>query len=102
MMTNRELDALVAEKVMGWTNIRGTKEPSGKPPNGKLSDFMTYKFIPNYSTDIKAAWGVIDRIDTLVFELFSDLRHKEWTCKFSVENAWGCGETAPRLFAGLL
>lgn len=48
MKPGRELDALIAEKVMGWEdNMRG---------------LMAYAIVPNYSTDIAAAWKVIEEL----------------------------------------
>ena len=58
-MTDREIDKMVAKKVMGWTEIR----------EGKRVDFIgvdperiDYDRIPHYSTDIKDAWQVIVRM----------------------------------------
>jgi len=61
----RELDALVAERVMGWSNIsRGADGDdaygwnaslSGHvPPHGRIQ-------IPKYSTNIAAAWEVVEK-----------------------------------------
>jgi hypothetical protein len=50
MKPGRELDALIAEKVMGlFTN--------GEPDFG-----YTYETIPPYSTDIAAAWEVVEKM----------------------------------------
>jgi hypothetical protein len=72
----RELDALVAEKVMAWTfpepgrdvviGDEDDKWPTGerrwyyKCGDGRpiISRFM----VPHYSTDIRAAWKVVDRL----------------------------------------
>jgi hypothetical protein len=50
MKAGRELDALVAEKVMGLPPVYG---PTGIKWDGP---------IPAYSTDIAAAWEVVERI----------------------------------------
>jgi hypothetical protein len=55
MPAGRELDALVAEKVMGWT--KGLK-PWLMPPGFVECDVVP---IPNYSTDIAAAWEVANK-----------------------------------------
>ena len=64
----RELNALVAEKVMGWTDLhwvdggydgKGNYSPTGyygKGPDRAV--FLTSKF----STDIAAAWKVVEKI----------------------------------------
>jgi hypothetical protein len=60
MKSGRELDALVAEKVMGIKDVRITKGL------GPVYDFtgtqgMPRKTVPHYSTDIAAAWDVINQ-----------------------------------------
>ncbi len=47
-MTDRELDALVAEKVMGWAK-------------SKVDNTLTYA-VPRYSTFISCAWLVVEEI----------------------------------------
>lgn len=82
MNPGRELDALVAEKVMGWKRVEkphkfGTGitihlRAPGKPeePN-TVCEYITgdiaapclpSEFIPKYSTDIAAAWYVVEKI----------------------------------------
>jgi hypothetical protein len=62
MKVGRELDALVAEKVMGfdvrkhgndWIYI-GEVRPGGTDPQGYP--------VPNYSEDISAAWKVVEKL----------------------------------------
>jgi hypothetical protein len=67
----RELDALVAEKVMGWEALRVERES-----DGGVGSLVTYEVlcgdppagyaalsnaVPHYSTDIGAAWEVLGR-----------------------------------------
>lgn len=58
MQAGREMDALVAEKVMEW--VRAKCE-------GRTNDWWTQpgyaKSTPNFSTDIAAAWQVVEKID---------------------------------------
>jgi len=58
----REMDALVAERVMGWTLGRryanGNGEWQGHPHGGTL----TWDQTPRYSTDIRAAWEVVEKM----------------------------------------
>jgi len=62
MKPGRELDALVAEKVMGWTY--GHPCPEGMDclhwadEKGKVRDYKP----PQYSTDIAAAWEVVEKM----------------------------------------
>lgn len=67
MNAGRELDALVAEKVMGWTEVRPCPDEDmreygedlwGRPPGGPLNS----QNVSAYSTDIAAAWEVVDNI----------------------------------------
>jgi hypothetical protein len=57
MNTGRELDALVAEKVMGWRDV---SDGYGTPPEATLWEAI--HIIPHYSTDIAAAWQVVERM----------------------------------------
>jgi Phage ABA sandwich domain len=57
-MSDRELDALVAERVMGilkFTLENHEPYPWGASPESDAT-------IPHYSTDIAAAWAVVERI----------------------------------------
>lgn len=59
----RELDALVAEKVMEWQDCMLDNKPIdglGKTPEGR-----TAVIIPNYSTNIAAAWEVVEKMRNL-------------------------------------
>ena len=70
----RELDALVAEKVMGWTWCAGPRPFDGMimrwlfaPGKEKLSlakgnEPMGSLSMPHYSTDVAAAWEVVERL----------------------------------------
>lgn len=55
MDAGREMDALIHEKVMGWPKspIFGVYE---YPDGG-------YDFAPPYSTDIAAAWPVVEKLE---------------------------------------
>jgi len=65
MQPERELDSLIAEKVMGW-RYKETVYSWGEvlspaqwiKPNGWPVDR-----VPNYSTDISAAWGVVEELE---------------------------------------
>lgn len=91
----RELDAAIAERVMGWTNCRvrvmydARGLPSyggGTPPEGGKK-----RPYPAYSTDIAAAWSVVERfvrdtrfhLDSLGFD------GEEWRCAIGHDNDEG-------------
>ena len=63
-MTDRELDALVAEKVMGcrvaW-NAAPYCDCSVDRPHDIATDDDTFE-LPFYSTDIAAAWEVVETL----------------------------------------
>lgn len=74
----RELDALVATRVMGWT----TKEfdhPHGFVATGWITPTgqgpLSGEMLPRYSTDIAAAWEVVGK-----------LREKHCCIKFHLDN----------------
>lgn len=58
MKSGRDLDALMAEKVMGWTDVN--LNGSGIPPHFK--HLTSHELYPNYSTDIAAAWEVVEKL----------------------------------------
>jgi hypothetical protein len=57
---SRELDVLVAEKVMGWTHV------ARSPMDGALLGTMPIYLasasneVPHYSTDMAAAWAIVE------------------------------------------
>lgn len=54
----RELDALVAEKVMGWTTFEEYGQTFWRAPN----DGTRYLEPREFSTDIAAAWEVVKKL----------------------------------------
>lgn len=58
-MKDRELDALVAEKVMGWELI-GIAPSGGRVVH---SPRLWEKELPHYSSDIAAAWQVVEKME---------------------------------------
>lgn len=67
MKPGRELDALVAEKVMGWLKGKRTYiSPYGPEHNYDFEQWINEdeieKELPAYSTNILAAWEVIEHL----------------------------------------
>jgi hypothetical protein len=64
----RELDALVAEKVMGWsrkTGVDGWDDMWPPGENGNIERRVTapgFGGLPHYSTDVAAAWKVVEKL----------------------------------------
>jgi hypothetical protein len=100
MNAGRELDALIAEKVMGYTlrfaakawtdedwmcsdtptetNVMAIYAPADQFPGSGAFDMS----IPHYSTDIAAAWQVIDRMEELVRMARIGRVIGGWECRF--------------------
>lgn len=71
MKPGRELDALVAEKVMGWKpEIERSVHIIGDGRFG-VEQERTINLPPNYSTSIASAWEVVERMvgDEMEFDL---------------------------------
>lgn len=84
MNAGRELDALVAEKVMGWTWDENTAwSPTGSR-NARVADGDLWWWLPPYSTDIAAAWEVVERIRER-WELTIDSSHRDPFNEYSLE-----------------
>lgn len=103
----RELDALIAEKVMGWAPVHDGL-------NFRWADGGDYEKRHRYvcdwspSTDIAAAWQVVERMDSLgwyltIDRLSSGERVRFWRCewmRYTEENekcgdCWEDADTAP-------
>ena len=82
MNAGRELDALVAEKLFGWEGIERVECSrcgigEGADLHGYYED-SSVLCIPKYSTDIAAAWEVLDHVyKTSGFQEISILRFSE-------------------------
>jgi hypothetical protein len=62
MVASRELDAIVAEKVMGWSYTRfmnNVHRVSARHPV-----WQEFIVVPRYSTDLAAAWQVVEKLAT--------------------------------------
>ena len=62
-MNDRELDTLVAEKVMGWT-LYDEETHTFLTPAGGIS-------MGRFSTDIQAAWDVVEKMASKGFDFES-------------------------------
>lgn len=64
MPANREMDALVAEKVMGLEVLspaNSLPDDDRVRPRGSTKKWLTCEPLPHYSTDIAAAWQIVER-----------------------------------------
>jgi len=83
-MTDRQLDALIAEKVMGWTDFVPKEnspqfDVTATPPKW---DCMRYQRVPDYSTSIAAAWEVVEKFPR--FEIVGS--ENRWAVLFDRES----------------
>jgi len=109
----RELDALVAERVMGHpgrfverVNIndrwwdRTTWLPWEEEPEKPHGGTAVGQMPPRYSTDIETAWKVVERLRTDWRFLFQETPGRKWRAMFSShrrQEAWFMddADTAP-------
>lgn len=100
----RELDALIASKVMGWLHVgRGITSFADATllpfDHGRRDGSTPFEPVPPYSTDIRAAWAVVERVRHLSQESSTRLEHEGelWHATFSTLDflAQASGETAP-------
>lgn len=85
MKAGRELDSLIHEKVFGQDP---RQEPYQRPDGA-----MVYPFVPEYSTDIAAAWQVVEKLTEGEFHL-SRCYGGGWECELGAPYI-SFGETAP-------
>ena len=104
-----ELDALVAEKVMGWEVTRrdhpmlegGEQVIHAKDADGALRaviwDIANYprSLWWNPSADIKAAWEVVERFQDTWFVLTSRHHEGDWYCSCGSHENDVIAHTAP-------
>jgi hypothetical protein len=115
MIAGRELDALVAEKVMGLRRVTEYSEEFAYPhyPGDFVNsdghrvfssfDEPTHQ-LPKYSSDISAAWEVVEKFikfnpfweenDSLWFDL-SPTKPPGWYCNFGDSSTSVYADTAP-------
>lgn len=100
MDAGRELDALVAEHVMGWKRVDVPKDYDGQNAGVTLlpatpssigwdpkGAYALWHFCPYYSTDIAAAWLVVEKLvnEGKVFIVKGDgLRTGDYPLKWTV------------------
>lgn len=65
----RQIDALVAEHVMGWADDGWPRDPQG----------MGHENFPKYSSDISIAWEVVEK-----------MRADLWNVTVYIQDTQGC------------
>lgn len=100
MKPGRELDALVAEKVMGWKVLRHKDFPD-HPDVDFTKEHGVLMRTPHFSTDIAAAWEVVGKLEkSHDFELIHLIYHgmgdaRGWFIKLDGNRVGFPQETAP-------
>lgn len=103
LVAGRELDALIAEKVMGWRNLHverhGDDYPRFGQPPGVALDCVN---VPRFSTDIADAWKVVEALDTdfLTLEYLTGVdpdapSRRNWQAEFRLSRTYAWADTAP-------
>jgi len=82
---SRELDTDIAEKIMGWGHVL---DPLRKRTGQPLPLEQTHYWlsgIPEYSTDIRAAWLVVEHLRSQAWLMtlsVNDDVDEPWDCRF--------------------
>lgn len=91
MQAGPELDALVAERVMGWWATKDECSPTGTWPYRPISDPELYgSFCPSRS--IAAAWEVVEKLGPY-FSVEQYPGGRAWAAHF--KTSYGTGAYAP-------
>lgn len=98
MKSGRELDALIAEKVMGlipWPE----QDPKWECKAFTAPVIFGYQTLkpcipPNYSTDIGVAWQVIDKIQEIAYPVCIEFNSDKWHCAGYLKNHDSTGAVA--------
>lgn len=87
MKPSKELDALVAEHVMGlveYVSYAGPHKAVLGWGNKGSVDIYHLKPLPKYSTDIASAWVIVEKMKGCVpLELSYDNTMMEWICRIN-------------------
>jgi competence transcription factor ComK len=94
MKAGRELDALIAEKVMGWKR-KTIKLVNMVEEQDVLIDprLKTYSQPPHYSTNIADAWLVVEKFPQI--DICMSKVDDKWNCFIEFADHMAIAETAP-------
>ena len=84
---SREIDSLVAEHVMGLRVNLDCETPEVDDNHGCVYD------MPEYSTDIAAAWEVVERLNIEGLHACIRVLHRP-SCRFKSDTVWA--DTTPK------
>ena len=99
MEAGPEMNALVAERVMGWQKIRDPLAPKGTTNRYRYVDkdwLGNDRRLPKFSTDISPAWLVVEKMlekhEAFHLEYIPD---KQWYAMFWFATYFTSADTAP-------
>lgn len=97
-MTNKELNAAVAEKVIGWKVCKDPNCPAGCDKDVSVTEDGIIEVagkVWSPSTDISAAWEVVEKMRASRYEIvLDDLGgDSQWRCRWDRDDC-GCVGTA--------
>ena len=75
----REIDCLIAENIMGYTKVHAEKHYTCMCNGGWLKEDLygtiglLRELIPYYSTDVSAAWQIVEHFQGEPYEYFMEL-----------------------------
>lgn len=89
VQVGRELDMLVAERVMGWTQIKSSQYRKGKPIIGIEEGGSSFQELPAYSTEIAEAFKVLEKLEECgLFATLKRLGPDGWKCSLALANGF--------------
>jgi hypothetical protein len=105
-MTNREIDALIANKIFALVvrdRLTGEERPLTFDDLIMSGDHLRIVTLPHYSTDIAAAWLVVEQMIKASTNGDFHLEHLgpkdegDWTCGTCRDDpsTWATADTAP-------
>ena len=98
----RVLDSIVAMQVMGWKQSPAGNYPWQLAPP-EAESMAPVKLCPNYSTDIAAAWEVVEKVledDSLGLSIYDtqlSFHRRDWIVHFIREKGMWAGSEAETL-----
>jgi hypothetical protein len=101
MPAGREMDALVAEKVMGKGETKTIGGIYCGPPEGEAEAMAKLHAdtdkVPRYSTDIAAAWEVVQKAADVTVAKEREFKNAPWNVvlHFHDRKGQGFGHTTP-------
>lgn len=82
----REIDRKVAEHVMGWIRVKNSVGShlidSAHIVMDERRELYGTGSVPRYSTDIAAAWSVVEKMGNVTFDILKLQADEEYVCEF--------------------